>query len=221
MSRPVVAPRQRLESIADATGDNATTRWFMAVLFLVFAAVAYWYFRPPLSLDFSARDFNPFVLVPLAFAMIGAWNLVPAIRGTLTSRKFGDARFEMEGDSVRLGETLRGRIRTRTDLAPTADFVVTIACVERITRTSQMDNKQTTTDHTRWEAMRKWPAASVRSSQGIPVEFALPPTAFAIDDPRAEGVVRWILEAKAPLPGTDFAVIFPVDVRSAARSGPA
>ncbi len=84
-----------------------------------------------------------------------------------------------------------------------------------------MDNKQTTTDHTRWEAMRKWPAASVRSSQGIPVEFALPPTAFAIDDPRAEGVVRWILEAKASLPGTDFAVIFPVDVRSAARSGPA
>jgi len=218
MTRPAAARPTRTANIADATGENASSRWFIVVLFTVLAGVSYWYFRPPLSLDFSSRDFNPFTLVPLAFLVIAAWNLVPALRGSLTSRKFGGTTFEMEGDSVRLGETLRGRIRTATDLAPTGDFVVSLACVENVTHVSQLDNKQRTQDFTRWEAMRKLPAAGVRSSQGIPVEFTLPVAALAVDDPRAEGVVRWILEAKAPLPGTDFAVIYPIDVRPAARS---
>ena len=38
-------------------------------------------------------------------------------------------------------------------------------------------------------------------------------TALALGDERAKGSVRWILEAKASLPGTDFSAIFPVDVR--------
>jgi hypothetical protein len=204
----------RATAIGDETGSNASTRWFMAILFLLAAAGCWWWFRGSLDYDFNSRDFNPLGLVPVALAAIGVWNLVPAVRGTLVARKFAGTTFEMDGgDSVMLGETLKGRIRTATDLAPSSDYVVTIQCVEAITHTSQSDLKQTTEDHTRWEATRKVDAASVRSSQGIPVEFNLPATALAIGDERAKGSVRWILEARASLPGTDFSAIFPVDVR--------
>jgi hypothetical protein len=204
----------RPTAIGDETGSNASTNWFMAILFLLAGAGCWWWFRGSLNYDFNSRDFNPLGLVPVALAAIGLWNLVPAIRGMLVSRKFTGTTFEMDGgDSVMLGETLKGRIRTAADLAPTSDYVVTIQCVEAITHTSQMDLKQTTEDHTRWEATRRVGTAAVRSSQGIPVEFRLPTTALAIGDERARGQVRWILEVTAPLPGTDFSALFPVDVR--------
>jgi hypothetical protein len=204
----------RATAIGDETGSNAATKWFMAVLFLLAAAGVLWWFRGSLNYDFNSPNFNPLGLIPVAFAAIGLWNLVPAIRGALVARKFAGTTFEMDGgDSVMLGETLKGRIRTATDLAPTSDYVVTIQCVEAITHTSQSDLKQTTEDHTRWEATRNVAAASVRSSHGIPVEFRLPTTALARGDERAKGSVRWILEARASLPGTDFSAIFPVDVR--------
>jgi len=205
----------RATAIGDATGSNASTRWFLAILFLLAAAGCWWWFRGSLNYDFNSRDFNPLGLVPVAFAAIGLWNLLPAIRGTLVGRKFAGTTFEMDGgESVTLGDTLKGRIRTATDLAPTSDYVVTIQCVEAITHTSQMDLRQTTEDHVRWEATRKTDAASVRSTQGIPVEFRLPTAALALGDERAQGQVRWVLEVTAPLPGTDFSAIFPIDVRA-------
>jgi hypothetical protein len=38
-------------------------------------------------------------------------------------------------------------------------------------------------------------------------------TALALGDVRAQGQVRGVPEVTAPLPGTDFSAIFPVDVR--------
>ena len=90
------------------------TNWFMAILFLLAAAGVWWWFRGSLNYDFNSPNFNPLGLVPVAFAAIGLWNLVPAIRGTLVSRKFAGTTFEMDGGgSVMLGETLTGRIRTQ------------------------------------------------------------------------------------------------------------
>jgi hypothetical protein len=208
-------PAAKANAVGDETGANAITRWAMAVLFLAAAAGTWWWFRGSLNYDVNSRDFNPLGLVPIALAAIGLWNLVPAIRGTLVSRKFGGTSFVMDGDDVALGETLAGRIRTATDLAPTGEYVVTVQCVEAITTFDTMKGENRTRDHIRWEATRKVDPASVRSSQGIPVEFALPKTALAIGDERAQGAVRWVLEVSAPLPGTDFEAIFPVVVRPA------
>jgi hypothetical protein len=186
----------------------------MAGLFIVLAAGAYAYFRPPLDFDFNSRDFNPFVFVPLVFLAIALSSLVPAVRGTLIGRKFGKTVFAMEGDDVELGGTLKGVIRCSVDLAPAADYVVTVQCVDTITTTSGSDLKQHTHDRVHWEATRKTDAKSVSAKQGIPVEFRIPETALAIGDPRAKGAVRWVLDIKAEMPGTDYAAIFPFAVTS-------
>lgn len=209
------SPTAKPRAIGDETGSNAVTRWAMAILFLAAAAGTWWWFRGSLNYDVNSRDFNPLGLVPIVLAAIGLWNLVPAIRGTLVSRKFGGTSFAMDGDDVALGETLSGRIRTAADIAPTGDYVVTLQCVEAITTFDTTKGESRTRDHIRWEATRKVDPASLRSTAGIPVGFALPKTALACGDDRAEGVVRWVLMVRAPLPGTDFEAIFPVVVRPA------
>ncbi|MBK9115018.1 MAG: hypothetical protein IPM22_05135 [Betaproteobacteria bacterium] len=209
------APAAKANAVGDATGANATTNWVMAGLFLAAAAGTWWWFRGSLNYDFNSRDFNPLGLVPIVLAAIGVWNLVSAIRGTMVARKFGGTAFAMDGEEVALGETLKGRITTATDLAPTGEYAITIQCVEAITTFDTMKGESRTRDHVRWEAVRKVDPQSVRSSQGIPVEFRLPTTALGIGDKRAKGTVRWVLDVKAPLPGTDFYAIFPVVVRPA------
>ena len=212
------APAASPTAVGDATGSNAIINWAMAVLFLGAAAGTWWWFRGSLNYDFNSRDFNPLGLVPVVLAAIGVWNLVPAIRGTLVSRKFGGTSFVMDhGDDVALGETLAGTIRTAADLAPSGEYAVTLQCVEAITTYDTTKGENRTHDHIRWEATRKVDPGSVRSSQGIPVEFRLPTTALACGDERATGAVRWVLMARAPLPGTDFEAIFPVIVRPARK----
>lgn len=149
------APAARSNAVGDETGSNAITHWAMAVLFLEAAAGTWWWFRGSLNYDFGSRDFNPLGLVPVVLAAIGLWNLVPAIRGTLVSRKFGGTTFAMDGDDVALGETLTGRITTASDLAPTGEYAITLQCVEAITTYDTMKGENRTRDHVRWEAMRK------------------------------------------------------------------
>jgi len=48
---------------------------------------------------------------------------------------------------------------------------------------------------------------------GTPPEPGKPTTALATGDERAEGAIRWVLDVKAPLPGTDFYAIFAFVVR--------
>lgn len=209
-------PAAGRNAVGDETGSNAITSLAMAVLFLAAAAGTWWWFRGSLNYDFNSRDFNPLGLVPVALAAVGLWNLVPAIRGTLVARKFGGTSFAMDhGDEVAPGGTLAGRITTAADLAPTGEYAITLQCVEAITTFDTMKGENRTRDHLRWEATRKVDPATVRSSQGIPVEFRLPTTALACGDERATGAVRWVLMARAPLPGTDFEAIFPVLVRPA------
>jgi len=125
----------RTRTFDDATDSNTATNRSMAILFLLVAAGCWWWFRDSLNYDFNSRDFDPLGLVPVALAAVGLWNLVPTIRGTLVARKFTGTKIEMDGgDGVTLGDTLKGHIRTAGDLAPTSEYVVTIRCVEAITR---------------------------------------------------------------------------------------
>jgi hypothetical protein len=207
------APPPRPVVIEDGTSFNASTDWFMAGLMFAAAVAAFFFFRVPQNFDFNSRDFNPFVLLPPFLALIGVRPLYRAIRDTLVGRKFGKTVFEMESESVELGDTLRGKICCSRALQPTGDYEVSLQCVEAITRTST-NMKEVTDDHIRWEALRKVDPRTVDAMQGIPVEFTPPTTALGMGgDPRAQGAVRWVLDVKAPHPGGDFRAIFALVVR--------
>jgi hypothetical protein len=208
-------PRQVV--LDDGTKSNAGTDWFMVVLFLCAAVAAQWYFKAPLNFDFNSPDFNPFVFVPLISGAICLRYLFPAIRGTLVNRKFGRTVLEMDEGSAELGATLKGVIRSSVEVAPTSDYVINVQCIEAITRMSSMDQKNRKAEHIRWEATRRVDPKTVNAKRGIPVEFQLPTTALATGDERAEGVIRWVMDVKAPLSGTDFYAIFAFVVRPQKR----
>lgn len=199
--------------IGEAAGFHAGIDWLMAALLFGAAVAAALYFRAPWQLDFRSPDFNPFVLIPLVLGGFGISYSVKALLATLRARRYGEATLEMDGDFVAPGETLSGRIRTAFDLAPTGDYELTLRCIEAEPRPLTSGVDRPPIDRVRWEASLAIPSPGVRSSAGIPFEFALPPTVLVAGDERAKGAVRWVLAVRARGPGLDFSTWFGIDVR--------
>ena len=193
---------------------NYGTDWLMAILLLAVAAGAAWMMRSALTFDFNAPDFNPLIGIPLILAAFGIKFLVGAVRGSVRGRRFGTSSLAVEGGEARLGDTLRGVIRTSTRLAPAGAFQLTLRCIEQVREDGLTDiHKQRTTDHVRWEARRRVASSTVDSSKGISFAFDVPTVALANSDVRAKGDVRWTLEITAPMSGVDYYEIFGVIVR--------
>jgi hypothetical protein len=203
-------------SVADATAESNAANWFVGVLALAAAVAAELYFKVPLRFDFKSPDFNPFVLVPVALALFGLGYLAVALVGTLRRRRFGESRLETEAASVAPGETLRGRVKTAVELRPTGEVTIRLRCIEA-DRLGRLDAaRERTQDHVRWQEETRIDGATVDSRAGIPFAIAIPATALAVGDRRAQGAVRWILEVRAPLAGQDYYAFFGVDVRQRA-----
>jgi hypothetical protein len=213
LKKPRSSSPARVRQVGEATGSHAGIDWIMAALLAAAAVASALYFRVPFNFDVHSRDFNPFVLVPIVLGAFGLKFFVSALVATLRGRKYGESVLEVDAESVAPGETLRGRVRTATELRPTGDYEICIRCIEAVSRTRTRDAETTTTDVIHWEARLRVPADSVRSIEGIPFQFAIPESALTSGDPTAKGSVRWILEIRAPGPGLDFYALFGVDVR--------
>jgi hypothetical protein len=203
---------------SDATNFSTSIHWLMAALLLGAAGACWIWFGLTPNFDPDSRDFNPLVGVPLFLGAFGAYSVFRAVRGTLRHRRFGESFLDTESESVPLGGTLKGRIRTSVKLAPRGDYKITLRCVEQIVTSHPIEvTKERTTDHIRWEGIRRVEAGPVDSAVGIPFEFHIPETAYAMPDARAKGEVRWTVEITAPLEGIDYYALFGVLVR--AKSG--
>ncbi len=179
----------------------------MAAVLLCAAVGLQLYLRPTIVLDINSADFDPVAFLPIVAGLIGLGYLALGIRGTLVGRKFGATVLEIDGDRIELGRTLKGVVRCATDIAPTGDYVVNVQCIESVPAVSSI-NRHRNNDRLHWEATRKIDPKSVDARQGIPVQFDLPASAMANGDQRVKGVVRWVMDIKAPLPGTDFCATF-------------
>lgn len=204
---------QATRRVGDTTNFETSIHWIMAALLFGGAIACVIYFKPPFNLDPGSRDFNPLVFVPIALALFGLRPLAKAIRHTLLARRFGESTLEMAGESVPLGGTLDGTIRTSRRLVPGGDYKIWLRCIEAIRIEAIAEpTRYRIEDHVRWEALREVPR-DVDSQRGIAFEFAIPEKALATADPRAKGAVRWTLEIGAPLRGIDYYALFPLIVR--------
>lgn len=200
--------------IGDATGFNVSVDYLMAALLGGAAIGVAWWFKLPLVLDPGSRDFNPILIIPLFLGAFALKFLCSAMRGTLLERRFGASSLEMEGESVSLGGTLKGRIRTSRPLTVAGDYAITLRCIDQVQHTNPARPTETRTeDVIQWEALRKVPGASVNSADGVPFEFAIPDKAFSMPDARSNGEVRWTLEIRARQQGLDYYALFGVIVR--------
>jgi hypothetical protein len=200
----------------DANAANAFSGYLFAAVLWAIAAWLAWYIGAPLNFNLYDPDFNPLVFLPAAFAAIGAYIAAKATRDALRARKFGQTT--LEAAPVRLGETLRGVIRTRRDLAPAGDYRVSLKCL-RTTFVADVEAGRSGhhVDRLIWSGSRAIAPGTVRSSAGIAFSFDLPADALPSRGPpvqtTSDGDVRWILEITAPLPGLDFYAVFAVDVK--------
>jgi len=83
------------------------------------------------NFDPDSRDFNPVIGVALFLGAFALKSLYTAARGTLLARRFGESTLEMEGESVPLGGTLKGRVRTSPPLTVPGDYAITLTCIEQ------------------------------------------------------------------------------------------
>lgn len=210
-ARPAAPPVRR---IGEAASFHVGIDWLMAALLVGAAVAAALYFRVDWNFDLDSRDFNPFVFVPIVLGGFGLRFFVSALLATLRARRHGEAALEVEGEFVAPGETLRGRVRTATDLAPSGPYELRLRCIEAVPHVEVGGGvDRGTYDRIRWEATLAVPAAGLRSSAGIPFAFALPEGVPVAGDPGLKGQIRWTLDVRAPGPGLDFATWFGVDVR--------
>jgi hypothetical protein len=219
MKTQVTSGKHGVRQIGESTGFSVSTHYIMAALLgaATIAVILAFDIRPEFNPD--SRDFNPIIGVALFLGAFALKSLYTAARGTLLARRFGASTLETEGESVPLGGTLKGRIRTSTPLAVTGDYAITLTCIEQLTVSAMSEPTKTRTeDRVRWEGMRKVPAATVNSAEGIPFEFLVPETALAMPDARAKGPVRWTLEVTAPQKGLDYYALFGVIVRAKGTS---
>ncbi len=213
--RPATTDRGAVSTIRASNRDNAELNFLAAPVFVLIAGLIVWYFELPLSFPADARDFNPVLVVPIFFVAGGCWFGARGVLDARRVRKYGDSTLEVR--ALHVGGTLRGTIRTAEDLTPTGDYTLTIKCIETIRYSMGQPPRTRHRDELRWSSRATVPRASVRSSAGIPIDFAIPadapPTRGNSDLGTAEGV-RWVLEIAAPLAGLDYYAVFRLVVRA-------
>jgi hypothetical protein len=167
----------------------------------------------PAATDINSRDFKPLLLFFfICFAAVGAFFLFRGVLHTLRYWKYGSSALEVS--ETRLGQTLKGVVRTARDLAPLAEFKVRLRC-DLHTSIRPAKGGWASSTSCLWESFHTV-RASARCSAGIPVEIAIPDdgvesgTRKSTSD--ATECVTWALEVTAPLRGLNFYAEFPLTV---------
>jgi hypothetical protein len=228
--------------VEDASSFHAQTDWIMAALLLGAAGAVVWFFKLRWNFDFDSPDFNPAIFVPMFLGAYGLKHLTLSVRETLRARRFGSSVLEIQGRTVRMGETIKGVVRTPVELRPRSDYEIRLQCIETFEMRKGTSDSTRNVDRIRWEASNRVPFASVNSKAGIPFGFTLPEPfkksqpgesgsvqaswVAAINIPGLQNVfahnqapraTRWVLEAKAELKGIDYYAIFGVVVENSTR----
>jgi len=201
------------ERRADPRLANASSDYiFSAVMFLI-AAVTPWYFELPLNFDIYSPDFNPLIFVPVVFAGIGAIMLTRTWLGVVRAGKFGNAT--LSPASARRGEIFRPVMLSKSDIATTGDYVLTLKCIRRVSGGDEYDGGGSSRDKVLWKHAETCPA-SARASVGVAAVFHIPRDAQPTRGPdkgTSSGNVRWELTVTAPVRGVNFRQDFPITVR--------
>ncbi len=171
----------------------------------------------PAAFAINARDFNPLPLFGvLCTGLFGTVQLASATVHSLRFRKFGSSALVVS--PPRLGEKLKGLVRTSQDLSPLGDFKVRLRC--DLHTTDSTGGKSTSGMSCLWEGFETIPA-STHSSAGIPIELVIPENGLATgagtNQSNSSARARWSLEVRAPLRGLDYYAEFSLPVKGRAH----
>ncbi len=196
----------------DVTASNSNVDLMMATVLAAATAWVVYAIGTPLVLDPRDREFNPLIVLAAILGAIGVYNLVRGVHRRRVIGRFGATAFDQDGSNVYVGETLRGRVVTSRRLSAPDGFTLRLRCIERKGETMNEKTRRSQ-DAVVWEATHIVHAAD--SQGGIPVEFAIPPTALAAA--RFEGQ-DWTLKVTATADGAPFEALFVLRVYAGSRA---
>lgn len=202
-----------LRRIEDSSPFQGETSWIMAALAAAAAVGIVWGFKLPLDFDVNSPSFNPAVFVPVVLLACALWQAVKSLRALALGRRFGASAFEMQGECVGLGETLRGRVLTSRDLKAADGFHLRLRCIEATRPTDVAGGISTKQrDVIRFEKKARVDATAT-STHGIAVAFEMPRdfTRRGGSEPTG-GPLRWTLEVAAQVEGRPYEALFGVPV---------
>ncbi len=150
------------------------------------------------------------LMVIYLFPILGLLLLGLAMRLTIQRRKFGEQVFEISNRMGRIGDGLKGTVRSTNRPEATGDYVIRLSCRETITTGSGKNRK--TRVETHWEKFHNLSFMNYSPGDGLPVAFDIPKGVPESFDEMARGSVRWILSVSAPTPGVDYSAEFHVPV---------
>ena len=160
----------------------------------------------------------PFLLVGPLFFLAGSVFFFG--RWMVRSRREGlHGPSNLAVSDFHLGGRLRGTVQTARDVKATGPFQVSLSCIETVAAarySSAGGDRGCTSDRQRFKVTQRVPAEGLRTSEGIPVDFAIPaaaPATSGSSELRAWAGVRWILEVAAAAEGMRYYAIFLLMVR--------
>ena len=161
--------------VEDGNEFHTDVNGIIAVLLLGAVGLFIWFFRPDWNFDFHSASFNPAILVPFFLGAFGLYYLTLSVRGNMRAKAFGLSTLVIYGPAVRMGETLKGAVRTSVELRPLGDYEIRLQCIETfVMRRNSASDSSRNVDRIRWEDTIRAVPASVKSMSGIPFEFTLP-----------------------------------------------
>lgn len=149
----------------------------------------------------------------LLFPLVGLGLLAGAIYQTIRWRKFGRPRFLMSRLPGAIGGYVGGMIEVPARVTPEADLRLTLRNIRR--EVTGSGKNRSVRETVLWEHEERIAPDKLVSGPGrteAPVLFYVPDTGQPSDDANANNEVLWRLEARAAVPGVDFAATFTVPV---------
>jgi hypothetical protein len=197
-------------TIEAGDASNARVDGMMAVVMFGSAAAVFHYAELRFNFDVNARDFNPLIVMVAVLAAIGMHFAGKAALGALRLRRFGAST--LEASPLMRGKPFTFVLRTTREVEAQGPFAF---CLRSIQTTRAGENARAR-QSIAWEATAHVPSEGVRSSSGIRATIDVPAgvaTSEMEGGPTSVGV-RWVLIARAPLPGADYKALFRVVMRS-------
>jgi hypothetical protein len=157
----------------------------------------------------------------LLFPAIGLLLVANAARATLQRRRFGVSILELARVPAVLGGELTATLHAGAALGAARELALSVSCLRRTT--TGTGKSRSTEERVLWaDETALLLASAARGPQGLalPVRFALPADLPASDPLHAANAVLWRLEARASLPGVDYAASFELPVFATAESRP-
>jgi hypothetical protein len=152
-------------------------------------------------------------LIGLLFPLVGLGLITAAIRKTIQSRKFGECIFVMGQVPGVLGGEVTGTVIVPRGLATNEPVEIRLSCIHEVVRRS---GKSTTTDEiTLWQTENVAAQLSPTgegAALGAAARFTVPFDAKPTERIDQNNRIFWKLEAKAAVPGVDFAATFEIPV---------